>query len=188
VLSSEVGRRVSYYRICESWRDFCDVFFHGWQDSKLWFVYVCCKLIRHLSVTWDVGKTLSTISIYKDFLFLPLKLFCDEGLIWEFLVCTIEFPQQGHWYPFNWTSIQKKEDLRETGVVPNHNVAKSICFQTWISNVCLFLCLFRKLYVLHKLSYLERNNMIVMNKSLKVSLSWSVSRQIILLANKSWIK
>jgi len=30
--------------------------------------------------------------------------------------------------------------------------------------------------------------MIVMNKSLKVSLSWSVSRQIILLANKSWIK
>ena len=106
-----------------------------------------------LELTWDVGKTLSTISIYKDFLFLPQKLFCDEGLIWEFLVCTIEFPQQGHWYPFKWTSIRKIEDLREAGVAPNHNVARSICFQIWISSVCLFLCLLRKLYVLKKTKF-----------------------------------
>jgi hypothetical protein len=139
-----------------------------------------------LSVTWDVGKTISTISIYKDFLFLPPKLFCDEGLIWEFLVCTKEF-SQGHWYHFKWTSIRKKEDLRETGVVPNHNVASSICFETSISNVGLFICLFRKLYILNIRIYFEKNNMIVMNKGLEVSLSWPVSRQIIPIANKSWI-
>jgi len=183
-----MGRRASHYRIWES--EEIPATFSFTADKIQNFDSFTCVASWFVTWVWHEmwGKTLSTISIYKDFLFLPQKLLCEEGLIWDFFVCAIEFPQQGHWYPFKWASIRKKEDLIETGVVPNHNVARSICLQIRISNIGLFLRLFRKLYVLNNRSYIERNNMIVMNRGLEVSLSWPVSIQIILLSNKSWRK
>jgi hypothetical protein len=138
VLSSEVGRRVSHCRVWES--EEISATFSFTADKIQNFDSFTCVASWFATWVWHEmwGKTLSAISIYKDFLFFLQKLFFDERLIWEFLVCTIEFPQQGHWYHFKWTSIQKKEEFRENGVVPNHNVAKSVCFQIWMSNVGLF--------------------------------------------------